>query len=69
MEGCIMDNQIKILIACGSGIATSTIAADEIKVICAEHNIKPQITKCSMWIVNSKLNNFFKGIHSVGNWR
>ncbi|WP_196599435.1 PTS sugar transporter subunit IIB [Pectinatus frisingensis] len=43
-----MDNQIKILIACGSGIATSTIAADEIKVICAKHNIKPQIAKCSM---------------------
>ncbi|SEP44440.1 PTS sugar transporter subunit IIB [Propionispora vibrioides] len=40
--------KIKILIACGSGIATSTIAADAVKEICRELKIAYEIVKCSM---------------------
>ncbi len=30
---------INILVACGSGVATSTLAADEVKSVCAEYGI------------------------------
>ncbi|HBL7065463.1 TPA: PTS galactitol transporter subunit IIB, partial [Klebsiella oxytoca] len=30
---------ITILVACGSGVATSTLAADEVKSVCAEYGI------------------------------
>lgn len=40
--------KINILVACGSGVATSTIAADEVKEICKENNINFSISKCSM---------------------
>ncbi|MDF7639594.1 PTS sugar transporter subunit IIB [Lactobacillus sp. ESL0791] len=44
-----MNKKVNILIACGSGVATSTIAADEVKSICDEYDIKNyQISKCSM---------------------
>ena len=40
---------INILIACGSGIATSSLAADEVKKLCEENDIKSyKISKCSM---------------------
>lgn len=40
--------KINILVACGSGVATSTIAADEVKILCDENNINYSINKCSM---------------------
>lgn len=40
---------ITILVACGSGVATSTLAADEVKSVCAEYGIaNVKINKCSM---------------------
>ncbi|EHH5028812.1 PTS sugar transporter subunit IIB [Escherichia coli] len=40
---------INILVACGSGVATSTLAADEVKSVCAEYGITAfKINKCSM---------------------
>lgn len=49
-----MRKTIKILIACGSGIATSTIAAGEIKEICQEIDITSyEIIKCSMTEIDS----------------
>lgn len=40
---------ITILIACGSGVATSTLAADEVKSVCTEYGIaNVNINKCSM---------------------
>ncbi|EKK8726676.1 PTS sugar transporter subunit IIB [Salmonella enterica subsp. enterica serovar Infantis] len=42
---------ITILVACGSGVATSTLAADEVKSVCAdaEYGIANfKINKCSM---------------------
>lgn len=41
--------KINILVACGSGVATSTIAAGEVKVVCEEYGIKNfTISKASM---------------------
>lgn len=40
---------ITILVACGSGVATSTLAADEVKSVCVEYGITSyKINKCSM---------------------
>ncbi|HBM7351643.1 TPA: PTS galactitol transporter subunit IIB, partial [Klebsiella oxytoca] len=40
---------ITILVACGSGVATSTLAADEVKSVCVEYGIANfKINKCSM---------------------
>lgn len=40
--------KVNILVACGSGVATSTIAADEVKALCKEHGIHISLNKCSM---------------------
>jgi len=41
--------KINILVACGSGVATSTLAADEVKIVCQEYGITNySISKCSM---------------------
>lgn len=40
---------ITILVACGSGVATSTLAAEEVKSVCSEYGITSyKINKCSM---------------------
>ena len=40
-----MANEVKILIACGSGIATSTVAQEKVKQILQEAGIPARITK------------------------
>lgn len=41
--------KITILVACGSGVATSTLAADEVKSVCEEYGIvNYSIIKSSM---------------------
>ena len=40
-----MANEVKILIACGSGIATSTVAQEKVKQILKEVGIPARITK------------------------
>lgn len=39
------NKQIRIFIACGSGIATSTVAEEEVKEICREAGIKAEYIK------------------------
>ena len=47
---------INILVACGSGVATSTLAADEVKSVCAEYGITSfKINKCSMDELSSEM--------------
>ncbi|ELH6690670.1 PTS sugar transporter subunit IIB [Escherichia coli] len=47
---------INILVACGSGVATSTLAADEVKSVCAEYGITEfKINKCSMAELSSEM--------------
>lgn len=40
-----MKSHVKVLIACGSGIATSTVAQERVKEILKEAGIPAQITK------------------------
>ena len=49
---------ITILIACGSGVATSTLAAEEVKSVCEENGITSfKINKCSMQELHLEQNN------------
>ena len=43
-----MANEVKILVACGSGVATSTVAQEAVKKILAEANIPGKIFKSSI---------------------
>jgi galactitol PTS system EIIB component len=36
----------KVIVACGGAVATSTMAAEEIKDLCSEHNIVIEIVQC-----------------------
>lgn len=42
------NKKLEIIIACGSGVATSTVAAEEVKEVLDELNIKYNINKISM---------------------
>lgn len=43
-----MAKKIKILIACGSGVATSTLASQAVTEICKTYEIDAEIETCSM---------------------
>jgi len=45
----------KILVVCGSGIATSTAAVAEIEEKLAERNLRAEIVQCDVFTVNSNL--------------
>ncbi|MGQ0286840.1 PTS galactitol transporter subunit IIB [Pasteurellaceae bacterium 22721_9_1] len=36
----------KIIVACGGAVATSTLAAEEIKELCSQHNIPIELIQC-----------------------
>lgn len=36
----------KVIVACGGAVATSTLAAEEIKELCHEHNIDIDLIQC-----------------------
>lgn len=46
--------QLTILVACGSGVATSTVAQEAVKDICKEADIPAKIIKCTMSEIQSK---------------
>ena len=50
-------NEIKILIACGSGIATSTVVQEKVKVILKDANIRANIIKGTVSEIPSKSQN------------
>lgn len=43
-----MSKKLKIVIACGSGVATSTLAAKGVKETCEEYGVNATIETCSM---------------------
>jgi PTS system galactitol-specific IIB component len=43
-----MERDVKILIACGSGIATSTVVQEKVKQFLKEADIPAKISKCSL---------------------
>lgn len=49
-----MAKEVKILVACGSGVATSTVAQEAVKEICARHNIPCKIIKGTMSEIPTK---------------
>ncbi|WP_029452880.1 PTS sugar transporter subunit IIB [Clostridium algidicarnis] len=48
----------KILVACGNGIATSTVVAIKIKEKCADEGIPVLITQCKLLEVPSKAEDY-----------
>ncbi|MHB1395071.1 MAG: PTS sugar transporter subunit IIB [Clostridia bacterium] len=46
---------MKIIVACGSGVATSTIIASRIEDLLNKNKIKVQIIQCSLQEVNDNL--------------
>lgn len=47
-----------ILVACGNGVATSTVAGIKIKEACEKAGIQVSITQCKLMEVESKADNF-----------
>ncbi len=43
-----MAEKLKILVACGSGICTSTIAAQTTKEVCQEYGVEAEIRNCTI---------------------
>lgn len=48
----------KILVACGNGVATSTVAGLKIKEACEAAGLAVSITQCKLLEVESKASNF-----------
>lgn len=51
-----MSKELKIMVACGSGIATSTVAMDSVKKILKEASIDAKIYKCTLGELEGKQN-------------
>jgi PTS system galactitol-specific IIB component len=51
-----MANEVKLLIACGSGIATSTVAQEAVKKIVSDAAINAKIFKCTVSELETKQN-------------
>ena len=49
-----MAKEIKVLVACGSGVATSTVAQESVKKIAEEANINIKIYKVSLGEISTK---------------
>lgn len=49
-----MAKELTILVACGSGVATSTVAQEAVKVICKGNGIPAKIIKCTISEIASK---------------
>ncbi len=49
-----MAKEVKVLVACGSGVATSTVAQESIKDICKQAGIPIKVTKGTINEIPSK---------------
>ncbi|MCD8091207.1 MAG: PTS sugar transporter subunit IIB [Clostridiales bacterium] len=49
-----MARELNILVACGSGVATSTVAQEAVKNICQEAGIPVKVYKCTMSEIQAK---------------
>lgn len=49
-----MAKELTVLVACGSGVATSTVAQEAVKKICKEAGIPVKIVKSTMTEIPSK---------------
>ena len=46
----------KVIVACGGAVATSTLAAEEIKDLCKENNIELEVVQCRVNEIETYLN-------------
>jgi len=46
----------KVLVACGTAIATATVVANKIKELCKANGIKVNLTQCKSFEVKPKVN-------------
>ena len=53
----------RVLIACGNGVATSTVVASKVKDYCADHGVDIQVTQCKMLELHSKANDYEPGCY------
>ena len=49
----------KIIVACGGAVATSTMAAEEIKELCQNHNIPVELIQCRV----NEIETYMDGVH------
>lgn len=63
-----MSKKIKALVACGSGIVTSTIVQEEIKKIANENNLNVEVSKATIAEVESKQDDY-DVIFTTSNYR
>uniref|UniRef100_UPI001FCECC15 PTS galactitol transporter subunit IIB n=1 Tax=Escherichia coli TaxID=562 RepID=UPI001FCECC15 len=47
----------KIIVACGGAVATSTMAAEEIKELCQNHNIPVELIQCRVNEIETYMGN------------
>ena len=57
---------MKIIIACGSGVATSTLIASKVEDILKKHDLKAQVIQCSLNEVEGNLKNATLVVTSMG---
>lgn len=48
----------KVLVACGNGIATSTVVAQKIRELCQDNNVDVDVTQCKLLEVESKADGY-----------
>lgn len=48
----------RVLVACGNGIATSTVVATKIREACEENGVDVSVTQCKLLEVESKASDF-----------
>ena len=48
----------RILVACGNGIATSTVVASKIREACEDANVRVSVTQCKLMEIDSKVDDF-----------
>ena len=51
----------KIIVACGGAVATSTMAAEEIKELCQSHNILVELIQCRV----NEIETYMDGVHLI----
>lgn len=53
-----MSKELNIIVACGSGVATSTVAVDAVKNILKDAGISAKINKCTLGELEGKQQDF-----------
>ena len=51
----------KVIVACGGAVATSTMAAEEIKDLCADHSFKMDLVQCRV----NEIETYMDGAHLI----